>query len=50
MKRASTTVIGAFVVGAVVLGVVAVGVLGSGRFFRHLYPAVLFFSGDVNGL
>ena len=50
MKRASTTVIGAFVVGAVVLGVVAVGVLGSGRFFRHLYPAVLFFNGDVNGL
>ena len=50
MKRASTTVIGAFVVGAVVLGVVTVGALGSGRFFRHLYPAVLFFSGDVNGL
>jgi paraquat-inducible protein B len=50
MKRASTTAIGAFVVGAVVLGVVAVGVLGSGRFFRHVYPAVLFFSGDVNGL
>jgi len=50
MKRASTTIIGAFVVGAVVLGVVTVGILGSGRFFRHLYPAVLFFQGDVNGL
>jgi len=50
MKRASTTVIGAFVVGAVVLGVITVGVLGSGRFFRQVYPAVLFFKGDVNGL
>ena len=49
-KRASPTVIGAFVVGAVVLAIVAVGVLGSGRFFRKVYPAVLFFEGDVNGL
>jgi len=49
-KRASTTIIGAFVVGAVILGVAAVGIFGSGRFFRHLYPAVLFFKGDVNGL
>lgn len=49
-KRASTTIIGAFVVGAVILGVAAVGIFGSGRFFRHLYPAVLFFRGDVNGL
>ena len=49
-KRASPTVIGAFVVGAVVLAVVAVGVLGSGRLFRSVYPAVLFFTGNVNGL
>jgi paraquat-inducible protein B len=42
--------IGAFVVGAVLLAVVAVGVLGSGRFFRQRYPAILFFKGDVNGL
>jgi paraquat-inducible protein B len=49
-KRASPTLIGAFVVGAAVLGVVTVGVLGSGRFFRTAYPAVLFFKGDVNGL
>jgi paraquat-inducible protein B len=49
-KRANPTVIGAFVVGAVVLVIAAVGVLGSGRFFRKVYPAVLFFEGDVNGL
>jgi paraquat-inducible protein B len=49
-KRANPTVIGAFVVGAVVLAIGAVGVLGSGRFFREVYPAVLFFQGDVNGL
>lgn len=49
-KRASPAVIGAFVVSAVILGVVAVGVFGSGHFFRQLYPAVLFFQGDVNGL
>jgi len=49
-KRASTTIIGAFVVGAVILGVAAVGIFGSGRFFRQVYPAVLFFKGDVNGL
>jgi paraquat-inducible protein B len=49
-KRANPTVIGAFVVGAVVLVTAAVGVLGSGRFFRTIYPAVLFFEGDVNGL
>jgi len=49
-KRASPTLIGAFVVGAVVLTVLTVGVLGSGRFFKTAYPAVLFFKGDVNGL
>src|SRR5690348_16221726 len=49
-RRASPTMIGAFVVGAVMLAVVVVGVLGSGRFFRQLYPAILFFKGDVNGL
>jgi paraquat-inducible protein B len=49
-KRASPTLIGGFVVVAVVLGVVAVGVFGSGRFFRKVYPYVLYFTGDVNGL
>src|SRR5262245_13722215 len=49
-RRANPTMIGAFVVGGVLLAVIAVGVLGSGRFFRQLYPAVLFFKGDVNGL
>jgi paraquat-inducible protein B len=49
-RRASPTVIGAFVVGAVVLTVTAVGVFGSGRFFRKVQPCVLYFTGDVNGL
>ena len=49
-KRVSPTVIGAFVIGALVLVVAAVATLGSGRFFRKVYPAVLFFEGDVNGL
>ena len=49
-KRASPTLIGAFVVGAVVLAVVAVGVFGSGRYFRKVYPYVVYFGGDVNGL
>ena len=49
-RRASPTMIGAFVVGGVLLAVIAVGILGSGRFFRQLYPAILFFKGDVNGL
>jgi paraquat-inducible protein B len=49
-RRASPTVIGAFVVVAVVLAVTAVGVFGSGRFFRKVQACVLFFKGDVNGL
>jgi len=49
-RRASPSMIGAFVVGGVLLAVIAVGVLGSGRFFRQVYPAILFFKGDVNGL
>jgi paraquat-inducible protein B len=49
-KRASPTMIGAFVIGAVVLSVVAVGVFGSGQFFRNVHPYVLYFRGDVNGL
>jgi len=49
-KRASPTLIGAFVVGAVVLAVVAIGVFGSGRYFRKVYPYVVYFGGDVNGL
>ena len=49
-KGANPTVIGAFVVGALVLVIAAVGILGSGRFFRKVYPAVLFFQGDVYGL
>ena len=49
-KRASPTIIGAFVVGAVALGVVALAVLGSGRLFHKQYKFVLYFDSDVNGL
>lgn len=49
-KKANPAVVGAFVVGAIVLAVVAVALFGSGRMFRTVYPYVLYFSGDVNGL
>lgn len=49
-KRASPTLIGAFVVGSAILAVVAAGVFGSGQMFRTTYPYVLYFTGDVNGL
>ena len=50
MRRASPAAVGAFVVGAVVLAVIAVAAFGSGRLFRHAYPYVIYFTGDVNGL
>lgn len=49
-RRASPTLIGAFVVGAVVLAVTGVLVLGSGRFFRDTQEYVAFFDGSLNGL
>jgi phospholipid/cholesterol/gamma-HCH transport system substrate-binding protein len=49
-KKANPAIIGAFVVGAVVLAVVGVALFGSGRMFRTVYPYVLYFTGDVNGL
>jgi paraquat-inducible protein B len=49
-KRASPTLIGAFVLGALILTVVAIIVLGSGRFFRKTHEYVLYFDGSVNGL
>jgi paraquat-inducible protein B len=49
-KKANPAVVGAFVVGAVVLAVVGVALFGSGKMFRTVYPYVLYFSGDVNGL
>jgi paraquat-inducible protein B len=49
-KRASPTVIGAFVLGAVALAVLGVVVFGSGRFFRETNRFVSYFDGSVNGL
>jgi paraquat-inducible protein B len=49
-RKASPTLIGAFVVGAVVLSVLVVSMLGAGRYFRKTYEFVLYFSGSVNGL
>jgi phospholipid/cholesterol/gamma-HCH transport system substrate-binding protein len=49
-KRASPTVIGAFVVGAIVLAIAGVTIFGSGALFKHTHTYVLYFSGDVNGL
>ena len=49
-KRASPTIIGAFVVGAVALAVVALAILGSGRLFHKQFKFVLYFDSDVNGL
>jgi len=49
-KKANPAVIGAFVVGAVVLAVIGVALFGSGRLFRTVFPYVVYFSGDVNGL
>jgi paraquat-inducible protein B len=49
-KKASPTIIGAFVVGAVALAVLGVIVFGSGQYFKHLERFVLFFPGSVNGL
>jgi phospholipid/cholesterol/gamma-HCH transport system substrate-binding protein len=49
-RRASSTMIGAFVVGAVALGVVALTVFGSGRLLQHRPTLVMFFSGSITGL
>jgi paraquat-inducible protein B len=50
MKRASPSLIGAFVLGALVLLVIAVLVLGGGRLFTHRQRAVIYFEGSVSGL
>jgi paraquat-inducible protein B len=49
-RKASPTLIGAFVVGALALAVVGVLIFGSGRLFKKTYQFVLFFTGSVNGL
>lgn len=49
-KKANTTLIGAFVLAAIGLLVGAVVFFGSGRFFKEVTPAVLYFEGSVKGL
>jgi paraquat-inducible protein B len=49
-KKASKTLIGAFVLGAVVLIVAGVVVFGGGKFFSKTVKFVMFFDGSVKGL
>jgi phospholipid/cholesterol/gamma-HCH transport system substrate-binding protein len=49
-KKASPTLVGAFVAGAVVLVMVVVAIVGSGRLFRKTYEFALYFEGSVSGL
>jgi len=49
-KRASPTLVGAFVLGALVLGVASIAVFGSGRFFKRTQTVVLFYDSNVSGL
>jgi paraquat-inducible protein B len=49
-KKASPTVVGAFVMGAVALGIAAVAIFGGGGLFRERLSFVLYFEGSVNGL
>lgn len=49
-RKASKTLIGAFVVGAAAILVLALLVLGSGKFFSKSQYYVLFFDGSVKGL
>jgi phospholipid/cholesterol/gamma-HCH transport system substrate-binding protein len=49
-KKASKSLIGAFVLGAIVLVVAGVVVFGSGKFFKKTSTFVMFFDGSVKGL
>jgi paraquat-inducible protein B len=49
-RRASPTLVGAFVVGAVTIAVSGLMVFSSGRLFRDRYPFVAYFAGSVSGL
>jgi paraquat-inducible protein B len=49
-KRASPTLIGAFVIGALLLAVGGLAIFGSGKLFRRTEQFVAIFSGSVNGL
>lgn len=49
-KRASPTLVGAFVLGAIALTVGSIMVFGSGRFFKTTRTVVLFYDSNVSGL
>ena len=49
-RKASKTLIGAFVVGAIVLMVAGLVVFGSGKFFTKKNTFVMYFEGSVRGL
>ena len=49
-KRASPTLVGAFVLGALALALGGLAVFGSGKLFRRTEQFVAVFSGSVNGL
>ncbi len=49
-RRASPTLIGAFVLGALALAVTGILVLGSGRLLATTTPYVMYFEGSVSGL
>lgn len=49
-KQASKTLIGAFVLGALGLVVAGLFVFGSGKLFRKVEKAVMYFEGSVQGL
>ncbi len=49
-KKASRSLIGAFVLGAIVLAVAGVLIFGSGKFFKKTRKFVMFFEGSVKGL
>jgi paraquat-inducible protein B len=49
-KKASKSVIGAFLVGALVLAVAGLLVFGGGKFLTKTYPYIMYFEGSVKGL
>ncbi len=49
-KRASPTLVGAFVLGAIAIALAGLAVFGSGKLFRRTSQFVMVFGGSVNGL
>jgi paraquat-inducible protein B len=49
-KRASPTLIGAFVLGAIVLAIIGIGALASNRYFTQRATFISYFDESVNGL